>query len=148
MAVRRPAVSHPTPTRRDHLRFCEIERWHRVRSAVGKDSTHHQTYELELDSGEILRTRISRPPDRTDYGAGLWSHILREQLQGSADEFWKCVQLGTPPDRGAPAAPPGAIPTELLYALKHSVGLTEEQLAKMSRQEAIERMQQYWTTGE
>ena len=148
MGARQPAVSHPAPTRRDHLRFCETEGWHLVRSAVGKRSTHHETYELELPSGSILRTRISRPPDRTAYGAALWSHILRDQLQTSPDEFWRCVRLGTRPDRGAPTVPAGAIPTDLLYLLKHRVGLTDEQLAGMSRQTAIERIQQYWTAGE
>ena len=141
-------MSHPAPTRRDHLRFCQIEGWHLVRSAVGERSTHHETYELELDSGSVLRTPISRPPDRSTYGAALWSHILREQLQISPDEFWRCVQLGTPPQRGAPPVLARAIPTELLYLLKNRVGLADEQLQEMSRQAAIERMQQYWTTGE
>ncbi len=147
MGARQRAVSHPASTRRDHLRFCDIEGWHLVRSAVGKRSTHHETYELELPSGSILRTRISRPPDRSAYGAALWSHILRDQLQTSPDEFWQCVQLGAPPDRGAPLAPAGAIPTDLLYLLKNQVGLTDEELAEMNRQTAIERAQQYWTTG-
>ena len=148
MGARRPAVSHPAPTRRDHLRFCQVEGWSLVRSAVGKRSTHHETYELELPDGSVLRTRISRPPDRTGYGAALWSHILRDQLQTSPDEFWQCVQTGTPPDRGASPAQAGAIPTDLLYLLKNRVGLTDEELAEMSRQTAIERAQQYWTTGE
>ena len=148
MGARRPAVSHPAPTRRDHLRFCEVEGWSLVRSAVGNRSTHHETYELELPDGSVLRTRISRPPDRTGYGAALWSHVLRDQLQTSSDEFWQCVQTGTPPDRGAPEARAGAIPTDLLYLLKNRVGLTDEELAEMTRQTAIERAQQYWTTGE
>ena len=87
------------------------------------------------------------PPDRTAYGAALWSHILRDQLQTGPDEFWQCVQLGAPPGRGAPLAPAGAIPTDLLYLLKNRVGLTDDQIAEMSRQTAIERAQQYWTTG-
>ena len=103
---------------------------------------------MELASGSILRTRISRPPDRSGYGPSLWSHILRDQLQVSADEFWRCVLHVTRPDRGAPTTPAGAIPTELLYLLKDRVGLTDEQLAQMSKQTAIERIEQYWTTGE
>lgn len=141
-------MSHPAPNRRDHLRFCEIEGWRLVRSAVGQRSTHHETYELELPDGSVLRTRISRPPDRIGYGRALWSHILRDQLQTSPDEFWQCVQTGMPPDRGESATRAGAIPTDLLYLLKNQVGLTDEELAEMSRQAAIERAQQYWTTGE
>ena len=141
-------MSHPTPTRRDHLRFCEIEGWNVVRSGAGKRSTHHETYEFELPDGRVLRTRISRPPDRTGYGPALWSHILRDQLQTSPDGFWQCVRTGIPPDRGAPPEPDRAIPTDLVHMLKSRVGLTDEQLAGMSRQAAIERAQQYWTTGQ
>ena len=119
-----------------------------MRSGTGKGFTHHETYELELPDGSIPRTRISRTPDRTGYGAALWSHILRDQLQTSPEEFWRCVRTGVPPARGASLAPQGAIPTDLLYLLKNRVGLTDEQLADMTRQAAIERARQYWTTGQ
>ena len=148
MGPRPRAVSYPAPTRRDHLHFCEVEGWNIVGSGASKRSTHHETYELMLPNGSILRTRISRPPDRTGYGAALWSHILRDQLQISPDEFWQCVRTGVAPDRGEPPAPDRAIPADLVYLLKSRVGLTDEQLAGMSRQAAIERAQQYWTTGE
>lgn len=148
MGPRQRAVSHPAPTRRDHVRFCEVEGWQIVRSGTGGRSTHHETYEFTLPDGGILRTRISRPPDRTGYGAALWAHILRDQLQVSLDEFWQCVRTGDPPDRGRPPAPRRAIPTDLAYLLRSRVGLSDEQLAGMSRQEAIERAQQYWTTGD
>lgn len=147
MGPRQRAVRYPAPTRRDHLRFCEIEGWNVIRSGTGKRSKHHETYELELPDGRILRTRISRPPDRTGYGTALWSHILRDQLQTSPEEFWQCVQAGVPPSRGALPAPEGAIPTDLAHLLRNRVGLADEQLAEMSRQTAIERAQQYWMTG-
>ena len=147
MDPRQRAVSYPAPTRRDHLRFCEIEGWNVVRSSVGKRSTHHETYELEHPDGRILRTRISRPPDRTGYGAALWSHILRDQLQTSPEEFSQCMRTGGPPARSTRPAPQGAIPTDLAHLLKNRVGLSDDQLAEMSRQEAVERTQQYWMTG-
>ena len=118
------------------------------RSATGKRNTHQETYELELPDGSVLRTRVSRPPDRTTYGDSLWGHVLRDQLKVSAEEFWRCVQDGTPPDRGGWPASAASIPADLLYLLKHRVGLPEARLSKMTRQEAIERMQQYWATGE
>ena len=141
-------MSFPAPTRRDHARFCEVEGWRLVRSAVGKGNTHHETYELELPDGSILRTRISRPPNHTTYGDALWAHILRDQLKVSAEEFWRCVQDGVPPDRGARPTSAESIPADLLYLLKHRVGLSEAHLGEMTRQEAIERIQQYWATGE
>ena len=146
MGVRQEFLSFPAPTRRDHARFCKVEGWRLVRSDVGRRSTHHETCEQELSDGSILRTRISRPPDRTNYGEALWGHILRDQLKVSAEEFWRCVQDGTPPDRGTRSG--SGIPADLLYLLKHRVGLPDAILSEMTRQEAIERIQQYWTTGE
>ena len=119
-----------------------------VRSATGKRNTHHETYELELPDGSVLRTRVSRPPDRTTYGDSLWGHILRDQLKVGAEEFWHCVQDGVLPDRGGWPASAESIPADLLYLLKHRVGLPETRLSEMTRQEAIERIQQYWATGE
>ncbi len=148
MDARQRAVSYPAPTRLDHLRFCEIEGWAVVRSSTGRRSVHHETYELELPDGRILRTRISRPPDRTGYGTALWSHILRDQLQTTAEEFWRCVRTGAPPSRGARPSPQDAIPSELAHLLRNRVGLSDAEIAAMSRPAAIERAQQYWTTGE
>lgn len=141
-------MSFPAPTRSDHARFCELEGWKLVRSTTGKRGTHHETYELELPDGAVLRTRVSRPPDSTTYGDALWGHVLRDQLHMSAEEFWRCVQDSIPPDRGARPEPAASIPADLLHMLKHRVGLPETRLREMTRQEAIERIQQYWITGE
>lgn len=141
-------MSIPAASRDDHRRFCELEGWRLVRSAAGKRSTHHETYELELPTGDVLRTRVSRPPDRTVYGRGLWSHILRDQLQVSQEEFWQCVHDGILPTRSQPVASGHSVPTEVLYLLKQRVGLSDDQLAGMSAEAAIERLQRYWITGE
>jgi len=142
-------VSWPTPTRQDHLRFCEIEGWSVVRSSTGKTGTHHDTFELALDSGDLLRTRISRPPDRTDYGRSLWKHILRDQLKLAEAEFWECIESGRPPRRGAIEEPEKVpIPTGVVWNLIHRVGLSEDEVAGMSKEEAIERLNQFWLAGE
>ncbi|WP_419943881.1 hypothetical protein [Candidatus Poriferisodalis sp.] len=86
-------MSHPAPTRTAHKRFCKTEGWQVVRSAVGKRSTHHDTYELNLASGEVLRTRVSRPVDRQTYGPIMWAHILGEQLEVIEQEFWSFAFL-------------------------------------------------------
>ncbi len=141
-------MSHPPATRRDHQRFCAVEGWERVRSARGKRGTHHTTYELALPNGDILRTRVSRPPDRTEYGASMFSHILRDQLQVTEEEFWACVRDRVPPDRGQPSENRETIPTDLIWKLRNEVGIPEAEIADMTRKEAIDRMQVYWTTGE
>lgn len=136
-----------TPTRADHDRFCQVEGWRPVRDARGRAGTHHVTRELDLPDGRTLRTRISHPPDRTDYGASLFAHILRDQLAVSEKEFWACVSDGAIPDRGAPPPSAASIPADLVHLLIHRVGLPEDDVKAMSRDQAITRAQQYWSEG-
>lgn len=134
----------PAPTRAAHEEFCNLEGWTEVRNARGKKGSHHKTYELVLPSGDILRTRISHPPDRTTYGEQLWSHILRDQLKVDEPDFWACVNDGTRPTRGAAPAPHEALPLELAHLLRSRLGLSEDEIAAISKDEAIARMQSYW----
>lgn len=138
----------PTPTRSDHQQFCVTENWEKVRDAQGRTGTHHVTFELSLPDGRTLRTRISHPVDRTDYGANLWSHILRDQLDVDQESFWACVEQGHPPDRGAAPGPASeSIPAGVVQVLLHQVGLADREVAAMSRDEAIARVNRYWTEG-
>ena len=136
-----------TPTRADHDRFCQVEGWRPVRDARGRTGTHHITYELDLPDGRTLRTRVSHPPDRTDYGPSLVAHILRDQLAVTEKEFWACVSDDTVPDRGAPRTPPSSLPADLVHLLVNRVGIPETEVARMTRDEAVQRAQRYWTEG-
>lgn len=118
-----------------------------MRDARGRTGTHHVTYEFDLPDGRTLRTRISLPPDRTDYGANLFAHILRDQLAVSEKEFWACVRDGAIPDRGVLAPSPASIPADLVHLLIHRVGLHEDEVKAMTREQAIARAQQYWSEG-
>lgn len=140
-------MTWPQPTRQLHEKFCQVEGWRPVRDARGRSGTHHVTYELGLRDGRILRTRISHPADRTTYGPAIWGHILRDQLQVTDTEFWQCVQAGVKPDRGEPEAPAEALPAELVYLLISRVGLEETAVAAMTRDEAVARLNRYWSEG-
>lgn len=140
-------MTWPSPTRTDHQQFCEVEGWKVVLDARGRSGTHHATYRLVLADGRILRTRISRPVDRTDYGPGIWHHILRDQLQVGEASFWACVRDGTLPDRGLPEPPTAALPAELVHLLISRVGLADEVVATMTRDEALARLHRFWTEG-
>jgi hypothetical protein len=140
-------VTWPQPTRKDHDTFCRIEQWRQVRDARGRTGTHHVTYELDLPDGRILRTRISHPVDRTDYGPRLWRHVLRDQLEVDEAAFWCCVQDGVKPQRGVPTPPRESLPADLVHLLTSRVGLTEAEVSVMSREDAINRMQRYWSEG-
>jgi hypothetical protein len=116
-----------------------------VRDSQGRTGTHHVTYELHLHDGRILRTRISHPPDRSTYGKSIWAHILRDQLDVSEAEFWACAQDKVKPDRGEPRVPAEALPAELVHLLITRLGLSDAEIAKMSKADAIARMQEYWS---
>lgn len=147
MAYRVAAVTRPAPTREAHEVFCKTEGWQPVRDVWSQAGTHHVTYELQLHDGRILRTRISRPVNRETYGPSMWSHLLRDQLDVDQATYWTCVKDGKKPDRGAPEPPPQALPADLVHLLLTQVRLSDADVAAMSKEEAIARMQQYWTTG-
>ena len=140
-------MNYPAPTRQDHLRFCKVEGWDEVRSAAGRTVRHHATFEFRIPSGDILRTRIARSSRGKTYGAHLWAHILRDQLRVSEEEFWQCVREGRKPDRGATPVPSAALPSDLVYKLRHDLGLPAGEIAAMSLQEAVERMRRHWMGG-
>ncbi|MCT2584030.1 cytotoxic translational repressor of toxin-antitoxin stability system [Actinophytocola gossypii] len=140
-------TSWPQPTRKDHEAFCRTEEWRVVRDALGRSGTDHVTYELDLVDGRILRSRVSHPVDRTGYGQGIWKHILRDQLDVDEAAFWSCVRDGVKPRRGTPEPPTAALPADLVHLLITRVGLDESEIAAMSKDEAIARLQRYWTAG-
>jgi hypothetical protein len=85
--------------------------------------------------------------NRETYGERLWTHILRDQLDVDQATFWACVQDGKKPDRGAAETPPEALPVDLVHLLLTRVRLSEAEVAAMSKDEAIARMQRYWAAG-
>ncbi|GAA4007147.1 hypothetical protein GCM10022247_31370 [Allokutzneria multivorans] len=119
-----------------------------MRDARGRTGTHHVTYEFDLADGRILRTRISHPVDRSGYGASMWKHTLRDQLEVGEPEFWACARDGVRPARGVPEPSAEALPVELVHLLITRVGLEESEVAGMSKEEAAARLQRFWAEGE
>lgn len=140
-------MSWPAATRRAHRRFCLNEGWQEVRNATGGRVAHHSTFELQLDDGRILRTRISHPPGKQTYGAKTWGHILRDQLDVDEAAFWACVNDKIVPQRGAPPPPRQGIPVDLYRLLTGKAGLPETTVRDMCKEEAIAAAQEYWTRG-
>ena len=132
---------HPAPTRKHHEKFCVTEGWTRVTDARGRAVSHHATFTFATPQGDILRTRISHPIGRDTYAPSMWAHILRDQLHVSADEFWACVLKGAQPDRGAPKIPDAALPLPLVARLVRELGLSREEIAKLSAETARELLE-------
>ena len=140
-------MSWPEPTRQAHHQFCIIEAWEPVRNARGGTGSDHLKFELHLPDGKILRTRVSHPPNRDTYGPGIWTHILRDQLEVSEAAFWACVQDKVKPPRGVPEVPKETLPADLVFTLINKVGLPEREVASMTRDQAIARVNRFWTEG-
>lgn len=140
-------MTHPASTRRDHERFCRTEGWEQVRDARGRTGTHHVTFELALRDGRVLRTRVSHPVNRDTCGPQVWSHILRDQLQVDESTFWACVADGVVPERTMPAPAGPALPAEIVFLLISKVGVAEQDVAVMTKDEAVARLERYWAEG-
>lgn len=140
-------TSFPAATRKDHLTFCHTEGWEEVRRATGKKVNHHLTFELALEDGRILRTRISHPPGKDTYGKSLWTRILREQLDVTEPIFWACVKDGARPERSAPHPAKHAIPADLFHLLTAKAGYPQTQVCEMTKDEAIAAAGAYWQRG-
>ncbi len=139
-------MTFPAPSRKDHQAFCTTEGWTEVRNAKSKTG-HHVTYELVLVDGTVLRTRVSHPPNKDTYGKSLWAHILRDQLQVSEAEFWACVKDGILPTRSQEQPPTNAIPAGVVHQLVTLVGLSKDDVAAMTKNEAIDRLHHFHTCG-
>ncbi|MEX2279995.1 MAG: type II toxin-antitoxin system HicA family toxin, partial [Acidimicrobiia bacterium] len=123
----------------------ETEGWELLRDATGGVG-HHYTY--RLDTGEdVLRTRISHPPSaKATYGPQMWKAILRDQLKVSEEEFWACVRDRKVPHRSSSDQPDrgDGPPPEVVALLVNRVGLSDDDVRAMTRDEAIERLNAFW----
>lgn len=134
----------PAPTREHHDDFCVAEKWTLVRGSTGKPVKHHRTYELPLSSGAVLRTRISKPVDRSTYGPSIWAHILRDQLVVTSEEFSACAADGILPARGAPQPAPASLPLHLVNELVTRLEMTPDEAVTQTKEQALEALRQYW----
>ena len=82
------------------------------------------------------------------HSQGLFSHILRDQLAVTVETFWQCVTDGVVPTREAGAPATGEpVPLEVVHLLTTKVGLSDDEIPKFSRAEAITRLEMHWTHG-
>lgn len=51
------------------------------------------------------------------------------------------------PGRSAPEPPARALPADVVHLLISRVGLTEDEVAAMPKDQAVARLQRYWTDG-
>jgi hypothetical protein len=124
----------------DHHKFVEVEGWERkgTSRAASRVGDHHR-YFLRLANGDILRTRVS-------HGSGsindphLVALIFREQLRVTEQQFYDCVERGVLPPRPqsqTPSLPENTLDAKLVRNLIRKMGLSQEEVARLSRDEAL-----------
>ncbi|MQY20581.1 cytotoxic translational repressor of toxin-antitoxin stability system [Nocardia macrotermitis] len=143
----RAVTQYPPGNKKAHETFCRNDEWRLVRNAKGGAVGHHSTWELALSDGRILRTRISRPVDNTDYGPKMWSQILKDQLKVTEAQFWACADDRTRPTRvreqvTIPNKEP--IPLGVVEKLIRLAGLTPQEIESMTKTQGVERLNQFW----
>lgn len=137
------------PGTADLHRFCAVDEWRIKKTARGKTAGDHTRYTKTLPDGTLLRTKASHGRKGID-DPDLFSHILRTQLQVTAEQFWDAVDKGIKPQRPGvePEPPPKvAIPFDLARNLLTRVGIPQEELARMSKDEAVALWQKYLSSG-
>lgn len=136
----------PQPKFSDLRRFCQIDGWEEMRGASGKRGDHFR-YRKVLEDGRILRTKASHS-DAEIGDPSLWRRIWRDQLAlASEAQFWEALKSGEPVDRAefAPAPAGPSLPGWLVENLIRKVGMPPEQVAQMTEQEALDRLNEFYS---
>jgi hypothetical protein len=139
-----------TPTYAQLRRFCEVDGWTDLTKQGGRRRRHHLRYAKVLSGGRALYTRVSLGAGSID-DHGLFKHILRDQLEVTEEQFWVAVDNGVAPER------PGARRSErpagsyLDYSVVKGLlaaGYTEQQIAAMTKDEAVDLLDYFRAWGE
>jgi hypothetical protein len=129
------------PSFDDHRTFCRVDEWSRKADKPGRTVSKHEVWTKVLRDGSVLRTSISK--GRGEYGPGLFTRILRQQLRVTADEFWLVVDRGERPERDAAkerASTAVTVPLKALLRLR-AMGYSDAEIRALSGPE-IERLAQ------
>lgn len=137
------------PNTQDLHRFCQVDGWEIRKTTGGKKAGDHTRYTKALADGTVLITKVSHGRKGID-DPDLFAHILRTQLQVTAEQFWAAVDHATKPVRpGAEPepTPKESIPFDLARNLLTKVGVSQAELARMTKEEAVARWQKYLSSG-
>ena len=128
----------PVPDKQDVKRFCELDGWEETEP----NSPDHHRYRKRLDDGTVLRTKVSHGRGAVCHTPALWANIWRHQLGlNSEEEFWEVLKAREPVQRTEREAPPREpqMPTWLYEALVHTWGMDEDEVRRMSKDDALAR---------
>ena len=137
------------PTWNDIRRFCHVDGWEQIHKARGSKRGDHDRFRKVLPDGQVLRTKASHG-DAEIGDPGLVTDIIRRQLQVTREEFWDAVDNGQPPVRSRPEpsqpedqTPAHSLDDWLAVHLSVVVGMTTEEVASLTPEEAMQRYLQW-----
>jgi hypothetical protein len=135
------------PTYAELRRFCAADDWHDRDASRGATTGDHFRYFRVLRDGTHLYTRVSHGSGSVR-SAGMFAHILRVELQVTAEQFWAAVEKGVAPSRPGdrePAPERPALPHDLVKNLTTKLGLPLAEVLSMSKEQAVAAWQ-VWLT--
>ncbi|MGH2380289.1 MAG: hypothetical protein ACRDG7_03595 [Candidatus Limnocylindria bacterium] len=115
----------------------EIPNLARGRRRVGD----HWRFRKTLSDGSVLRTKVSHALG-DEIGPDLLGHIVRDQLQTTMTHF-RDVVAGRATKRAAARPRVEAVPGWLVTRLIHTAGIPEQEVRRMSAEEARSRWGQF-----
>ncbi len=136
-------------THGDHHKFVETEGWTKKGTASSSKKTgDHFRYTLTLSTGDVLYTRISHGSGQLD-DPKLIGAIFRTQLGVTEEDFYRCVEKGILPPRPQtnPERSAEGLDAILVRNLIRKVGLSQNQVAKMNKAQAVDAWNKYLSEG-
>ena len=117
--------------------FVEHDGWTEEPNLVRKRARtgDHWRFRKDLPDGSCLRTKVSHSL-RDEIGMDLFKNILRDQPRVSEDRFWAVVHGGPADVTEAPPLSEATIPGWLAQRLILTIGLRDDEVRAMTRDEA------------
>lgn len=135
-----------SPTWGDIAAFLGVDGWREIPAGErGGRRQKHIFFEKLLENGRLLQTHISHDRDSRP-GPHTFSLILKEQLEVGRAEFWDAIRSGAPVSRPVPTESDDAVelPGWTIPVLQGSLHMSQEDMARLSEDEAIQLVNDYW----
>lgn len=122
----------------DLKHFVERDGWTEEPNLVrGRRRTgDHRRYRKDLADGDVFRTKVSHSL-RDEIGGDLFRHILRDQLHVTEERFWAVVRGRSSASSERTTLEPARTPAWLVQRLIFTCGIPEEQIRRMTVEEAL-----------
>ena len=135
-----------SPTWADIEAFLVADEWRKLLGGErGGSSSDHVFYEKLAPDGRLLQTHVSHSSKKT-VSAGRFGSILREQLEVSRQDFWRCIQTGKPVERPVPVDDRATVrhPAWVINVLVRDLRIGAAEIETLSAAEAERLVYEHW----